>query len=618
MSNIKDINPKSASLKITIQFFFVAVLLILGFGRTWGLMDEFLLGRFLLLSCILIVGYLFIFPQKDGIRINWLDLAFLAYLMISYASLCWAHLPSAGLVTVQTTLLSFAYYLGFRLLKKDTVSGFVLNGMKWLTVLTLAIFFVQLIRLGATKGINNDNIYEVTGMSAHKNLLASFLFLLFGFNAYNACSSKSNKWLYVLMGIQLLAIFLLRSRATLLAFLVSGSIILGYTILPKILHQSIQWRRLIPIVLGGMVLSLILFFSLGGTKQNLISLSPTEYRKSASGTERLFVWYKTRLLIKDKWLSGYGAGNWKIIFPSKSIGGAYRLQSQDVTMTRAHNDYLEIWAELGIFGLITYLAIFIISLFGIIYAFLRTDQETKTKLVVLASVLIGYMIIAYFDFPKERIEHQVLLSLLLGYTVATADGFFMSPEVSWQLSSRMLKSIIGFIVLLLLFNVCLSYYQIQGEYHTRKALTAQARAIWPIVESESRIAYSTFYQVNPAASSMKWLEGLGQYHQGNFDLASKTLSTAYHHTPYHFRTLNDYAGCLVQLKRYDEAVSLYLKAIYINPKFEEGMFNLAYAYTQLHEFDAARQWVNKTSGDPKKKADFLNEIGKMKVQAAGK
>jgi O-antigen ligase len=613
MSNIKDLNPTTASLKIKSKFFFVAVLFVLGLGRTWGLMDEYLLGRFLMLSIILIGAYLFVVPHRDGIRINGLDLAFMAYLMISYASLCWAHIVSAGLLTVQTTFLSLAFYFGFRLLKKDTISGFVLNGLKWLTVLTLAIFFVQLIRLGATKGINNDNIYEVTGMSAHKNLLASFLFLLFGFNAYQACSSKSNKWLFVLMGIQLLAIFLLRSRATLLAFLISGSIMLGYTILPKILHQSIPWRRLIPIVLGGMVLSLILFFSLGGTKQNLISLSPTEYRKSASGTERLFVWYKTRLLIKDKWLSGYGAGNWKIIFPSKSIGGAYRLQSQDVTMTRAHNDYLEIWAELGIFGLIAYLAIFIISIFGITYAFFRSDHETKTNLVVLAGVMIGYMIIAYFDFPKERMEHQVLFSLLIAYVVATIDGHNLRPDVSWLLSPRITKYIVAAMIAFLLFNVYLSYHQMKGEYHTRKALVAQARAIWPLVESESRMAYSPFYQINPSASSMKWLEGLGQYHQGNFELALKSLSTACHHTPYHFRTLNDYASCLVQLKRYDEAINVYKKVLFINPRLDDAMFNISYAYAQVKDYDQAMYWVRNTKTLPEKKESFIQEIEKLKL-----
>ena len=149
--------------------------------------------------------------------------------------------------------------------------------------------------------------------------------------------------------------------------------------------------------------------------------------------------------------------------------------------------------------------------------------------------------------------------------------------------------------------------------HTWCARRSAARS----EESSAALARIALH-INPAASSIKWLEGLGQYHQGNFEQASNTLAIALDQAPYHFRTLNDYAGCLVQLKKYHEAVPLYLKALFINPKFEEGMFNLAYAYAQLHQFEESLKWVNMTSGDAKKKADFISEIDKMKNEPKGK
>lgn len=612
MSNIEDIKSKRAS--IHSKYFFAAVLLVLTLGRTWGLLDEFLLGRFLLLSCIVLIAYLFFFPIKVSFRINLLDLAFVLYLLMAYSSLMWAHLPSAGYLTVQTVLLSFAYYMGFRLLFRQLSLGFVLNGLALLSAVTVCIAGFQLARLGWTTGINNDNIYVVTGMSAHKNLLASFLFILLGFNMFSAVAHPGKKWLYALIGIQILVIFLLRSRAALLAVFMGGFIVLLYQILTKEWNKKRFLRRYLPIAGVSILLALVLFFGLGGSTQTLKSLSPSEYRKSSSGAERLFVWYKTRQLIKDRWLSGYGAGNWKIVFPSKSIGGAYRLQSLDVTMTRAHNDYLEIWAELGITGLLAYLSIFMIALAGIFYAFLKSTPSIRTRLVVLVSVLIGYMIIAYFDFPKERIEHQVLWTLLLAYVVDTASFFFQRRGVSWQLSPQVLKYLIGLIMVLLVLNLPLSYFQMKGEYHCRKALEAQAAGVWPIVESEAKIAYSPWYQINPATASVKWIEGLAQFHLAHFEQALTSFDIACHQTPYHVRTLNDYAGCLVQLKKYNEAVPLYLRALFVNPKFEEGMFNIAYVYAQLNQFDEAISWLNKTTSDPKKKTDYMKEIDNLKVQ----
>lgn len=57
-----------------------------------------------------------------------------------------------------------------------------------------------------------------------------------------------------------------------------------------------------------------------------------------------------------------------------------------------------------------------------------------------------------------------------------------------------------------------------------------------------------------------------------------------------------------------------LRALFVNPKFEEGMFNIAYVYAQLNQFDEAISWLNKITSDPKKKTDYMKEIDNLKVQ----
>ena len=65
---------------------------------------------------------------------------------------------------------------------------------------------------------------------------------------------------------------------------------------------------------------------------------------------------------------------------------------------------------------------------------------------------------------------------------------------------------------------------------------------------------------------------------------------------------------LVQLQEYEEAVPLYYEALKINPKFEEGMFNVAFSLFQLSDYDAAEKWINRTSGNPEKKQVFQDRI----------
>ena len=79
MSNIEDIKSKRAS--IHSKYFFAAVLLVLTLGRTWGLLDEYLAGRFLLISLLSLAAMIFVVRQKQY-TFQLMDLVFLCYLFL--------------------------------------------------------------------------------------------------------------------------------------------------------------------------------------------------------------------------------------------------------------------------------------------------------------------------------------------------------------------------------------------------------------------------------------------------------------------------------------------------------------------------------------------------------
>ncbi|MBK8511801.1 MAG: O-antigen ligase family protein [Saprospiraceae bacterium] len=172
--------------------------------------------------------------------------------------------------------------------------------------------------------------------------------------------------------------------------------------------------------------------------------------ESSSGAERRFVWYKTRELIKDKWITGYGAGSWKLVFPSKSIEGSYRLQSQNIMFTRAHNDFLEIWAETGILGILNYIGLFLIVLLHLYHSFKSEESQRRILTLVLMLLLGGYIIIAFFDFPKERVEHTVLLSLL--FAMATKNQVTPLQQYSYLSKGKKFKLFYGLMIFILIAN----------------------------------------------------------------------------------------------------------------------------------------------------------------------
>ena len=603
------------SLAIRVKIFFIGTLLGNYLLRTPGLLDEYYAGRFILLTLLGLWACLLIFPAKKRVQVNVLDLTFFLFYIISAVSLFWAKVPSAGYFNVQTVLLTLVCYTCFRLFSKDISQQFLFRLLTVLSIITLVFATWDFVQTGLKVGLGGKTMYLVIGHSGHKNLLASFIFLLFGFNLIHAFSKTSKPWIYLLLGGQLLAILLLRSRAVYLALFVLFFMVVGYLIVANANSRKLIVKRILPLLLGGLIVGGFLFFKTGVTQEDWKRLNPTEYLQSASGKERLFAWYKTADLIEDKWVLGYGAGNWKIFFPSKSVAGSYRLQYKNLIFTRVHNDFLEVWAEQGILGFILFTGVFAWALYALFIAFKKSSSLMRRELIVLGGLLMGYMLISFLDFPKERFEHQVLLALLLARIVEKTPVFFQNERYSAFLSRKAYLTIITLFGLLLIINLPLGYFRVKGEIHNLKALTAQATSDWKSLELETKAAYSDSYQISPFGTSIKWLEGVALYHQKDYLKARDVFEIAMQQTPYYLRLLNDYAGVLVQLKDYEKAVELYLQALYINPEFEEGIFNLVYVYAQLHNFEEAFKWLEKTKTNPKKKADFIQELNKLKAQS---
>jgi len=54
--------------------------------------------------------------------------------------------------------------------------------------------------------------------------------------------------------------------------------------------------------------------------------------------------------------------------------------------------------------------------------------------------------------------------------------------------------------------------------------------------------------------------------------------------------------------------------LFINPRFEEAMFNISYSYSQINNFNKALEWVGKTKTLPAKKQAFIKAIEERKAK----
>lgn len=124
---------------------------------------------------------------------------------------------------------------------------------------------------------------------------------------------------------------------------------------------------------------------------------------------RLIIWKNTISIIKDNPIKGYGVGNHKLAIMRVEAPQKFNFVVSD----HAHNDYLEMWSELGIFGLIVYLLLFASAFFLFIKTQWKTNVSKSTRFISFAGLLcvLTYMNDAMFNFPLERADCQLYLAL---------------------------------------------------------------------------------------------------------------------------------------------------------------------------------------------------------------
>ena len=601
------------SISVRIGIFIVASLLLTYVLRIPGIIDEFHASRFAFVSLVSILGAISILPSLKKLEITLLDAMVFLFFGLYALSILWAYNFGEAIITAQRQLLLFAIYYLFRSIFHTTKGNFlIIRKTLWaLTVFTLLITSYQLFMQAMSQGLGGKGIYKVIGHSGHKNTLATFLFLLLGLNVFFRKPGKQSIWFLGMIFWQIVVLFMLRSRGVYLASLVFGGGLLLYYLSTLRQHSHLIFRRVLPAIGIGLVALYLALQFLPAAKDYQKFTNPATYFDSASGKERLFVWSKTVELIKEHPWMGLGSGSWKVFFPSKSVEGGYRLQEKDVVFTRVHNDFLEVAAELGLFGLLVYLTIFGIA----IWALWRNRPPTKRlNATILTATIAGFMVISFFDFPKERIEHLVLLGLVLALSARQAKNWYIKHPIYFSLSKQQATFMVSGLFLLLLSTLPTSYYRLKGDKHCYDVYDYKMRENWKGMREAATKADHFWYSVDPAIIPFSWFEGLGYYMEADYTNALGRFAKAYELNPYNFHVINNYASTLVQEGHYEKAVELYLKALAINPKFEDAMFNISYSYFQLNQFKAAKEWVSKTKSNPTKKEEFLHVINQA-IQA---
>lgn len=600
-------------------FFWWAVPLTVA-AQSWEVLDYHLVPRFLFLAFgLLLFGGLMMMPKSkplpakgskgsvpkleeqapdDGVAWQLLDVLLLSYAAWNFFSIAYSHLKGEAVFeTLKILMLLCVFRMTKAILmkEKEGAERTLLLANAAATVLVLSSTFYQLFNLceGDPIGFvgNPDKTYLLTGLSAHRNLNAGYLLMLLPLNVVALLRNKGalKAALGVLLGIQLLALKMLDSDSVALA-IVAG--LVTAQLLWFVGHVKSGFK---PFSLPSMGMALLVLGMAGAFVTGAFEKASVKLRESDTGRERLFLWHRTVESFKDRSLIGVGNGNWQIFFPSKSVSGSYRLQDLEVYATRPHNDFLWIWAELGWIGLLMWLALLLSACAaGLVAAFQKGDSPSRWAILWPLCGLVGWAVFSFFDFPRERIEHQALLGVLLGWLAYQAEPI-LKRTVNVGLPAKPLNILAGLLLVLALY---VGYVRCMGEFYMRGTLYAKNTGQWKEVWRLAELAKSPpFYVIDPTTFPIAWYEGMGHYFSGDKVGSYKKFEEAYSIHPYNAHVVNNLGTSLLEQARDQEARDLYEGAVAINPNFEDGKRNLVVVCANLKDFEAAHKWLATIKGD---------------------
>ncbi len=301
---------------------------------------------------------------------------------------------------------------------------------KWLVFMGLGFGIYSLYGL-----IKADNILsaKTIGFTVGRNLWSSSLMLLLPFSLYVAFKNKS--YIAIFASILLIVnIICLQTRSVYLAIIIATTV--------TVLHN----KKLLIFLAIGVIACFCMFDRLKDT---------------GSLKLRFTVWtHSAKVFAKDPIL-GVGAGNWKVITPQYGDGfGNFKGHHR-----RAHNDFLEVFVETGIFGGLAYIALFVVAL--------RYTCRARDRILALTMRfgIISYMVFAFFSFPKERAFHSMIVLVMIGLLVKDY------PIRKAWIENRSIKTFV-FCFAIISFALFVNIQRYRTELYGRKIILAKVDENW--------------------------------------------------------------------------------------------------------------------------------------------
>ena len=418
-------------------------------------------------------------------------------------------------------------------------------------------------------------IYSVVGLMANKNLFSSYIlmlfpFLIFGMAAFKGAWRIASITTFTLVS---LLIVLLVTRAVWVGITVS---FFTSTLLVLIFNEKLEIppklsvRLALFVSLAVLILVSLVFVGTRGSENPYLGKLSSIVRPDADNNHfRLNIWKITSEMTMDHPLTGVGAGNWQIAIPNyySRIG----LKGKEVNWQTPHNDFLWIASEKGIPGLLLFLGIIAMVSFYLIRIITgQSKRENKLQAILLYSGLVAYLTDSCFEFPYQRIDHQVYLSLFVAGIVAIYHQ--QHPLKALNIKRSIFVSAIS---ALLIFCMVYSFSAVRMEMQVKKAISLISKGKQQEAIAGINSAENAFRNLDAMGSPLRYYSGLAYSNLNDHQEAIPNFLIALQQHPNHVALLSNTGLSYLKTGDTAQAIQYFNKALQIVPDYKEARVNLA-------------------------------------------
>ncbi len=444
-------------------------------------------------------------------------------------------------------------------------------------------------------------IYQVRGLMAHKNQFSINLMLMLPMLVYGVNFLENKLWrrlsLLAILAVSIM-IIILQTRSVWTALMITSFILIIFSsIFSNKIGMSAKKRNVILISVFAtiaLLLSIVVFVPARNEFSHLAQLKSIANPDAGNNEYRLKIWKVTADMIADNPLTGVGAGNWKLHAADYYAG--HNLNEKQLNWIRPHNDFLWVFAEKGIAGILVYSAIFLLTLYYLLIAFFRTN-ERKTRLlaILIAGGLICYHIASLFSFPLERINQQIYLH----FFTAAAIVLYLKTKQNTADNKRLNSKISVILIVAMLFPIVYSSAILRSDSWLAKARFSLEKEAWKNLLFEVNNADTWTRNLDPEANPLDWYKGLALSGLNDHANALEAYNNALKAHPNKIIVLHN-IGIIYSKLSDNENARFYLnKALEIVPSYKPSLLALATLYVEDENYPKTLEMLERIRTEQK-------------------